>query len=244
MPADIIIYALVAAGLVFWLRNVLGTRHGEERDRSNPYLSPAENTSPAARDNPAVPAAAPEQGAEEKIAMLGRARGQVFSVENKTAENGLLDILRADRNFDAGFFLEGAQEAFVMIVEAFAKGDHETLKDLLSEDVCRAFEGAIAERQQRGETQVTDIHSIRRAEILEAGIRDKTARITVRFTADETSVTRDAEGQILSGHPDRVSEMRDIWTFARDVKSRDPRWLVVETRGDFEEDNDLIPNAG
>jgi len=69
------------------------------------------------------------------------------------------------------------------------------------------------------------------------------ALITVRFWADERTVTKDENQNIISGHPDKTTVMRDVWTFSRDVKSRDPRWLVVETREDGIEDNETIPNT-
>lgn len=239
MPADLIVYALVAAGLVFWLRSVLGTRHGEERERPNPFLAPDQNdTSSEAPINETG-----DYGAEEKIIALGEQMRRNYSVDNKTAENGLLDIAKADKDFDIDFFMEGSQDAFAMIVESFAEGDRDMLKNLLSEEVYDAFEGAITEREKRKETQVTDIHAIRKAEVIEAKLKGKRAMITVRFTAEESSVTRDEDGEVLSGHPDKKVEMKDIWSFARDIKSKDPSWLVVETRGGFEDDNELIPDT-
>lgn len=251
MAADLLVYGLVAAGLVFWLRNILGTRQGDEHKRGNQMFSGADNPqSPgesnaqddsalASPDNPGVKALE----TEDMIAMLADNRGGVMSIDNKTAENALLEIAKADKQFNIRQFLEAAQDAFVYIVEAFAEGDRDTLEGLLGKDVFNAFEAAIRDRNGRSETQETQIHAIRKAEVIEAAIRDRKARITVRFIADETSVTRAEDGDILHGDPDRVTEMRDIWTFERDIKSRDPRWLVVETRGDFDGDNDLIPDT-
>ena len=239
MPADLIVYALVAAGLVFWLRSVLGTRHGEERERHNPFL--AGDHEEAAPDT--TPLSDEPISAEEQIIALADNPRNNYGVDNKTAENGLLDIAKADKSFDINFFMEGAQDAFAMIVESFAEGDRETLKNLLSDGVYNAFEKAISEREERNETQVTDIHAIRKALVTEARLDDKMALVTVKFTAEETSVTKDKDGEIISGHPEKTVEMHDIWTFGRDVKSKDPSWLVMETRGDFEDDNDLIPDS-
>lgn len=239
MPADLVLYALVAAGLVFWLRSVLGTKHGEERERP-PFMG-NENESlinAAAEDNAPV-----FDSAQDRIVALAEEPSKNYSIQNKAAENGLIDISKADRNFDIDAFLEGSQDAFAMIVESFADGDRETLKDLLADDVYAAFEGAITAREETGETQETEIHAIRSAEVLEAKLENKRSFITVKFTADETSVTRDESGEILAGNPGRTTEMRDIWTFGRDVKSRDPSWLLIETRGDFDGDNDLIPDT-
>ena len=241
MTADLIVYALVAAGLVFWLRNILGTRHGDERQRENPvaraHLEPSpDNMNPQADE-------ARDITGEERIRKIAAEPGGKITIENSRAEAGLVDIARADREFDIGFFIDGAQEAFAMIVEAFADGERETLKDLLASSVYTAFESAIADRERRGEKQETQIRAIRKAEITEARVAGRKAYITVRFTADEVSATKDSLGEVIDGDPARVTLMRDVWTFSRDIRTRDPRWLVIETRGDTEDDNKILPNT-
>lgn len=244
MPADIIIYALVAAGLVFWLRNILGTRHGDERERPNPYNGNPETLTEggASSDIPLNDLEKPLSAAD-RIADLAQNPVGAFAVDNKTAENGLLDIARQEKTFDVTDFLSKVQDAFVFIVEAYARGERDTLKDLLQPEIYDAFEAAIKEREERGETIDTEIHSIRKAEVIDAKVLSKTGFITIRFIADETSVTRDAEGKILSGHPDRISEMRDIWTFGRNLRSRDPVWYLYETRSESDDDGDLVPDT-
>ena len=240
MPADLIVYALIAAGLVFWLRSILGTRSGAERERPNPYLVPD------ASENGGLPLieGASALGMEERIAKLAIEPGKVKSIASKTAELGLIEIARTDRSFDIDFFLDGAQDAFAMIVESYADGDREALKNLLAPGVYAAFEGGISAREARHEKQIADIHAIRKAEVVDAKLEGKKAFITVRFIAEETSVTRDALGEIISGHPDRTTQMKDIWTFGRDLKSKDPSWLVYETKADEDgSDNEKIPNA-
>jgi predicted lipid-binding transport protein (Tim44 family) len=243
VSADIFVYAIIAAGLVLWLRNILGTRHGDERERPNPYLTPQDGSARA----PVMAGLPGEEpvlaGPEDYIARFAADRNGVFSIENKTAEAGLLDILKSDRDFDIKHFFDGAQEAFAIIVEAFAAGDRDTLKDLLAPSVYESFARALQAREMNGEKQETEIHAVNKAEILAAHIKAKTAYITVRFTADETSVTRDRHGEITVGHPEKITKMRDVWVFGRALKSRDPRWLVYETRGDFDGDNDLIPDT-
>ncbi len=242
MPADLIVYALVAAGLVFWLRSILGTRHGDEQERPNPYVQ-TEQSADSSADNLYLADEKPITPEDSILALAENKTGNL-SVENKTAENGLLDISKADKKFDINVFLMGAQDAFAFIVEAFGEGDKETLKNLLTEGVYSAFEGAIDERDKRGENMVTEIHAIKKAEVTGARIEDKKAFITVRFTADETSVVKDEDGEIIEGHPDKITQMRDVWTFGRDVNAKDPRWLVYETRDDLEDDNTTIPNKG
>ena len=154
---------------------------------------------------------------------------RTMGVEGEMAEAGLVEIARIDRTFNVARFLSGAQEAFTMIVEAFADGDRETLRGLLSDSVYGAFERAITTREQNGEQSSVEIHAIRKSEIVDAHIDGRVAFITVRFVADETNILRDKDGKLLSGDPDRVTETIDIWTFTRDVRSRDPAWLLCET---------------
>lgn len=236
MPADLLIYGLVAAGLIFWLRNILGTRHGQERERPNP-LKPAE---PKKDDTPYL---APINSTATRVEDLGPTPPAYKSVAAPAAQEGLSQIARTDRGFDVNHFITGAKDAFVMIVEAFAEGSRETLRDLLTPALYPVFEQALIAREHTGQVLKTEIHAIRRAEIIEARLQGRNAFITLKFVADETLVLRDVQGQILEGNPERVSEMRDIWTFTRDIKARDPRWLLAETRGDFEGDNKTLPNS-
>lgn len=232
LPVDILLYALVAAGLVFWLRSVIGTRHGDERERPNPFTSaPAEKPAFEGTDN--------AKTLDLPAITDGMAMPRNSSISNAMSEQGLEDIARADRSFDPVSFITAAQEAFAIVVEAFAKGDRDTLRDLLADPVYAAFDGALKDRDRKGETVSTEIHAVRRADITDARLINKRdAFITIRFTADETCVIKDKDGKILSGDPDRITEMVDVWTFLRDIKSRDPRWLLCETRdGDVVEEH-------
>jgi len=244
LNAELILYAVIAAGLVFWLRSVLGTRHGEERERPNPYTAPAPTEKPVAQAS-----ATPVSGVETVQGLplaLQPALPRNVSVEGEMAERGLFDIGRIERDFDLAKFAQGAQDAFAVIVEAFAQGDRATLKNLLTDPVYAAFDNVIKDRESRGERVETEIHAVRRAEIIDAKAEGKQASITVRFIADETCVIRDNANLIISGDPDRITEMNDIWTFTRTLKSRDPRWLLSETRdGDVKEtDGPAVPDAG
>lgn len=245
MPTDVLIYAIVAAGLVIWLRNILGTRHGEERERPNPYAVEQEKGNSESMV-PSLFLVKPKTAdIENRLAMFNSAPGNRFQIAGRRAMDGIINISRADKNFEIEEFFEGAQEAFVMIVEAFAKGDLDTLKSLLEDKVFQAFEKEISARKDRGETVETEIHAIRRMEITEASLNDRTASITIKFTASETCVIRDSEKEILSGNPERITEMIDVWVFTRNVRSKSPIWFLNETRDDVVEDHKTpLPEAG
>jgi predicted lipid-binding transport protein (Tim44 family) len=116
-----------------------------------------------------------------------------------------------------------------MIVTAFAEGDRRNLRNLLSREVYDGFEAAIREREARGEKAQTRFVSIDKADIVAAELRGRTAQITLRFLSQLVSVTHDRTGAVIDGSPDKVAEVTDVWTFARDVSSRDPNWKLVAT---------------
>jgi len=132
-------------------------------------------------------------------------------------------------DFDAKHFLTGARAAYEMIVNAYAEGDRRTLKNLLSREVYDGFEAAINEREKRGDTVESRFVSIDNAEITAAEVRGRNLQATVRFQSKLVSVTRDKAGAVIDGNAEKVTDVTDVWTFARDVSSRDPNWKLVAT---------------
>jgi predicted lipid-binding transport protein (Tim44 family) len=103
------------------------------------------------------------------------------------------------------------------------------LREVLSKDVFEGFEQVIQEREGRGETAESRFVSIDTTEITAAELRGRTAQVTVRFVSQLVSVTRDKDGNVTDGNPEKVTDVTDVWTFARDVTSRDPNWKLVAT---------------
>jgi predicted lipid-binding transport protein (Tim44 family) len=116
-----------------------------------------------------------------------------------------------------------------MIVLAFANGDRRALKDLLSSEVYESFDAVIKDREKHEQKTETRFVSIDKAELVSAEARDRAAQLTVRFVSQMISVTRDKAGTIVDGNPDKVADITDVWTFARDTTSRDPNWKLVGT---------------
>ena len=146
-----------------------------------------------------------------------------------TLAAGLDAIAGADASFDAKHFLTGARAAYEMIVSAYAEGDRRTLKNLLGREVYDGFESAISEREKRGETVENRFVSIDEAEITGAELRARAAQLTVRFQSKLVSATRDKNGNVVDGNAEKVTDVTDVWTFARDASSRDPNWKLVAT---------------
>jgi len=220
---DILIFALVAAFLVHRLRSVLGTRHGDEKPRPNPF-----DASGAGNDDNDIVTIGPRPDALPDDGEFASAAG---------LDSGMVQIAMADSGFDSHTFLAGAREAFPMIVQTFAAGDREKLRGLLSDSLYEAFEKSITEREKKGRELITEILSVKEAQPIDATLDGSVAYITVKFKAEETTYVKDEDGNIVEGDPDGIVEMEDIWTFARDTRSRDPNWILVETRNPENEKN-------
>ena len=149
-------------------------------------------------------------------------------VYEPAAEAGLRQLLAADRHFDAGRFMEGAEAAYRMILEAFWSGDRETLRDLCDDDSYEGFVAAIDDRAARGEKLENRLIGIDSAKITAVEIGRGEARITVRYRADISAITRDADGKLIAGSMSDAAQTDDHWTFRRQLGSSDPNWLLDE----------------
>lgn len=225
-----IIFLALAVFIFLRLRSVLGQRTGRERPPYDPYAA-REPGRPATEKVVALPNRTPEAAAVVKPAepVAPGERWKGIAEAGSVLATGLDAIVAADANFDPKHFLTGARAAYEMIVNAFAEGDRRTLKNLLSREVYDGFEAAITEREKRGETVESRFVSIDNAEITAAELRARTAQLTVRFQSKLISVTRDKNGNVIDGNAEKVTDVTDVWTFARDLSSRDPNWKLVAT---------------
>ena len=222
---DIILFAMIAAFLVLRLRSVLGRRDGDKGRPRNPFAR-----------------SLPEEQADEKVVHLPNARDADADTEADTkaeavgddAEDdlaaGFREIKAVDRGFEPAEILSGARIAFELVLSAYASGDTEALKPLLSAEVLDNFAKPIREREAAGETMEHTLIGVKSADIVEAFLDSGTAHVTVKFVTDQANVTRDANGEVVDGDPSAVAEVTDFWTFARDTGSRDPNWTLVATR--------------
>ena len=215
---DIILFAMLAAFLVYRLRSVLGKRTGHEHRRSDTFAAP-ENASETGNDNViSLPDRAPEEAATADIP------------EDSPLSGGITQIKIADPSFEVGSFLSGAQSAFEMIINAYATGDGKTLNTLLSAEVYENFASAIRARELANNTQESTLVGIDSAEVVEAEMRDNDAVVTVKFVSEQINATIDDNGEVVDGDRNTVVTVTDIWSFARDTRSSDPNWKLVATR--------------
>ncbi len=220
-----LILLAVAIGVLFKLYSVLGKRTGHEREPYDPYSRPD------------------TQSGDDKVVTLPRRNtsGQMSGQRNRETSweaiapegselaHALTELSLADRSFDPNAFVEGARSAYEMIVTAFAHGDRETLKPLLSDDVFANFDAAIEDREKKGLTLDQSLIGVDKAEIRKVELSGAEARITMHFESQMTSCTKNADGVVVEGDPVTERKVTDVWTFERNVKSRDPNWRLVST---------------
>ena len=230
-----IIILVLAVFIFLRLRSVLGTRTGNERRPTDTFFGrgpqpkpePAnDKVVPLPTRNPDAPRSVPAAD-EPAAAPVDRWAG--IAAPGTPVARGLDQIAAAENGFDARGFVAGAKAAYEMIVNAFAAGDRKTLKPLLSKEVFDGFAAAIADRESRGETRESNFVSIEKTEIAGAEVSGRTGQLTVRFVSKLITATRDRSGAVIDGSADEIADLVDVWTFARELGSRDPNWRLVST---------------
>ncbi len=226
---------VIAVVAIIMLRRVLGRRTDEDEARIDRKMRAERARQDSANDT--VVTLPPRQGAPNAgHSQDGPERDPIeervdrFDVKDPEVRDGLIKVGTKDPSFDPEQFMAGAKQAYEMIVTAFAEGNRNMLKDLLSEDVFVGFNAAIDDREARGETIDQSFVGIHQATLKSARIEDREAVITIRFLSQLITATRDKDGEVISGDPDRVLEVTDIWTFARELNSPNPNWFLVATQ--------------
>lgn len=213
----IVVLALVALFIGLRLYSVLGERTGHEQQ---PILKPADpdaRVEPRASHLPVSPGVAVDNGDMSFV---------------PTAGPGVRAILAADPSFDVARFLEGSKAAYKLVLESFWKGDLATLRPHVDDHVYDTFAAAAEQREKDGLKLENRLVAIDQAVIAEASAERRVAIVTVRFEADIAAVTRNTEGQVVAGSLSDAVQTRDLWTFRRDLSSRDPNWALIETDED------------
>lgn len=230
------LFFLALAVFVAWkLRSVLGQKTGSEQPPADPF---ARRETPPMRPDQSQPA----DGRRDNVIRLPGAAAEPVAPAATDADRwkgiappdspviaGIEAVIRQEPSFDPHVFIGGAKSAYETIVTAFARGDRKTLKGLLAKEVYEGFEMAIGEREKRNEKAETSFVSIDKAQISAVDVKGKTAQVTVSFVSQLINVVRDAQGTVVDGSAEAVSEVNDIWTFSRQLGSRDPNWLLVAT---------------
>ena len=228
---------VVAIVAILKLRSVLGKRTGDDEARIDRQMRARQAREEAAAAGDKVvtlPSRHHDDGTQREIPEPEQdpieERVQSFGVKIDAARKGLIAIGHKEPSFDPRQFMDGAKQAYEMIVTAFAEGNRGSLKNLLSEEVFAGFDAAIAERETRGDQIDQSFVGIHRSEIVDASLEGSEANVSIKFLSQLITATRDSNGEVISGDAQKVQEVTDIWTFARDVSSANPNWLLIATQ--------------
>ena len=225
------LFFLVAAVVIFLqLRSVLGRRTGNERPPFDPYSKRESATETDSADRGKVVTLPRRDGTDEEEGPY--ASIDSFAAPGTPLNEQLRAVAKADPSFTPKEFIAGARMAYEMIVVAFADGDRKTLKNLLSREVYEGFDAAISERESKGEVVRSSFVGIEKADIVGAEVKDSEANVTLRIVSQLISATYDKAGALVEGDADTVAEVNDLWTFARDTRSRDPNWKLIATESE------------
>lgn len=228
---DLILLALIAVFIFLRLKNVLGSRDGNEDNRNHydPFNQDPMNDQPSQEEKADNVIHLP--GAQYPEPDDSPVQEDVNEIEPVSeVQRGLADIMAADPTFDQHGFVEGVRGAFEMIITAFANDDRETLENLLSDEVNQNFVSALDARAAAGETLENTLVGVNSIEIIEAGLQAPTAEVTVRIISEQVNVTKDGDGEIVDGDANYIDTITDIWTFERDTTSRNPNWYLTATQ--------------
>ena len=220
---EIIFFAMIAVFIVLRLRNMLGRRTGNEHNSQREFTK-RQNDASASSDVGNVVNI--NDRAEVNLNNLNE------DINEGVKKDFLYKIIESDPSFNEKDFIQGAKTAYDMILSSFSSGDTDTLRMLLDDDVYSDFQSAINNREVNNETLETTLVSIKSAEILDTLVKGRLIEITVKFDSETINVIRDSDGNVLSGDPKEIKQVKDLWTFARDAQSEDLNWKLVATRSD------------
>lgn len=216
---------LVAAVIIFFrLRKVLGQRTGHERnpfEKKWPVIVREVKKAKTQEAEPTKPLPVPAKAEmPAKDALEGIEPGSALVLPLKA-------IADADPAFNVKHFLKGAKAAYELVLASFAKGDREKMRKLLSTEIYENFDEEISVREKNGENVDFHFIGIDKAELVQAVLKGKLAQISVRFNAKLVQATRNAKGEVIEGDATAIDLVSDIWTFERQISSRDPNWKLI-----------------
>ncbi len=218
--ADIVVFALVAGFILLRLRSVLGQQTGFD-GTSNPMasLKPKEDVLVQRSEKPKL------LKGETPPAVDVPLPDTLPDADRKV----IVALKSADPQFTIEGFLRGAKGAFEMVFDAFLTQDKATLDMLLSGDLSRTFLAAAAARKEGERVTETTLVCLESATITGAQTAGAQAHITVTFISEQVTLVRNAQGKIVEGDPSHTARVEDTWTFARDMVSKQPNWVVIDT---------------
>ena len=221
LSPDLIFFLLVAIFLIIRLRSVLGRRTGNEKKPKDIFTY---------QDSILEPDKKKLLEGKESIKRKPSVGLPEKKISNLKKGTGLEEIFYFDKNFSPKKFLEGAKIAFRSIIETYAKGEINKIKNLLSSNVFSAFSKEIKSRIKKKHSLEHTLISLKSADIEKIHVKSSIADIVVKFVSEQVNLLKNKKGKILSGNDEYIENHIDYWTFSKDLKSTNPNWKLVVTK--------------
>ena len=206
-PFNLILFLIAVVGFIR-LRMILGRRTGNEDPlRQNKYAS--------------------RVSADIESLTKSKQKNQP-----KTKDDVLLFLSDEFPAFSKESFVDGASNAYEMILKNYADGDLKPIKNIISKDGYNGFNEAINERKNKNKRLVNELIAFDKADIIEAKIERKSALLTVEFYSRIITYVTDENDQVIEGSKDNPVSVIDQWTFKKALKDKSPSWQLISTQSE------------
>jgi len=169
--------------------------------------------------------------------ILGKRTGFQGKVLPEFKEGFIKKVVK--KNFEIFFFnedekknfLKGAKIAYETIITDFSDTDNKLTnsKHLLSKKIYNQFKDALQERESNANFAEITFIGINSALIKEHKKIENNLEVTVDFVSELITCIRDKNKKVISGNPDKVKKVYDTWKFSKDITSKNPNWLLIDT---------------
>ena len=210
---QLVILGVIALFVILRLRSVLGTRTGFEPTNAAQQTFKKEK---------------PKD--EEVKEVIDRDIADYILIDSPGGK-ALSQMKKAENTFSVTEFIEGARQAYEMILIAFEEGDRDGLRPFLADDIYESFEAVIIERENAKLNVDATFIGLREIKLSNAEYdwRSKEGEITLTLIAELTTVVKNNKGKVIEGDKNTIKRQKDIWTFSRVMGSDNPNWILVAT---------------
>ena len=215
---DILILAMIAIFIINRLRNVLGKKTGNESDIVEKFT----------QRKSAFKESEPDSISDEKVTKLDHKIKKTFH-SNKKINSVINEIIKIDNNFEINSFFEGAKKAFEFILTEYSNNNLKVLEKLVNKNIYKEFENQINLRTDKNEELEITVISVKTPEIKSVNLEKKyTAYFKLLFSSEQVQITKNSKGDIIDGDSNQILQIKEIWTFSKNLKSKDPNWTLEE----------------
>ena len=215
---DILILAMIAVFIINRLRNVLGKKTGNESDIVEKFTQ-RKNTFKESE---------PDSVLDQKVTKLNNSIKKNLH-SNKKINSAINEILEIDDKFEISSFCDGAKKAFEYILTEYSSDNLKALKNLVSENIYKAFEDQVNLRAKNKEKLEITVISVKNPEIKSVNLEKKyVAYFKLLFDSEQVQVTKNSNDEIVEGDNNQILQIKEIWTFSKNLKSKDPNWILEE----------------